>query len=232
MALADIEPVKAAESMVDAGKSQLELVFEQISHRTLARGTYSRSGLSSGGNGVGWSAFRSTRSADHPAPFASIDAISMIKAGVEGKSPGMDDRNMLLEKVRTLSAGGLEKASSADFLPSKGCCAAVLASARLACRYESPEPVQYVNPFARPSPSPAKLTAFTFPTQSASSGTTSPSRPRRSSASTSTARRTDPRTTRSSPSSARPASRTPGRRRTCTRSRRVSLMSPPSSTRS
>lgn len=26
----------------------------------------------------------------------------MIKAGTEGKSPGLDDRNMLLEKVRTL----------------------------------------------------------------------------------------------------------------------------------
>ncbi|KAG0665214.1 hypothetical protein C6P46_000313 [Rhodotorula mucilaginosa] len=67
MALADTEPVKAVESVVDAGKSQLELVFEQISHKTLAR-----------------------------------DAISMIKAGVEGKTPGLDDRNMLLEKVVVL----------------------------------------------------------------------------------------------------------------------------------
>lgn len=49
MALADTEPVKAAESMVDAGKSQLELVFEQISHKTLARGTFTPSDDSSGG---------------------------------------------------------------------------------------------------------------------------------------------------------------------------------------
>jgi hypothetical protein len=78
MALADTEPVKAVESVVDAGKSQLELVFEQISHKTLARGTFAWSGRSSGGKlGGGWSALRLTRSANHPTPFARISPDSL-----------------------------------------------------------------------------------------------------------------------------------------------------------